>query len=113
MILDSGICQIYKVKNTARPGEMPNETLVQIAECWYGELSFESSPIQYTENLEQIEIAQRIRILQNRELQEKAVVIIDGQQYKVERLYHGKDIESGELITDMNLSRVVKAYAIE
>ncbi len=112
MILDTGMCSVYKITNTAAAGEMPNETLVLITQCWYGELSFESSPVQFTENLEQVEIAQRIRILQNKSIAQKAVVIIGSDQYQVERLYHGKDDESSELITDMNLSRVVSAYAV-
>jgi len=111
VILDSGICSIYKITNTAAPGDMPNETLVLISNCWYGELSFESSPVQLTESLEQVEIAQRIRILQNRQIAEKAIVAIDGDQYQVERVYAGKDSDTNEAIMDLNLSRVVSAYA--
>ena len=110
MILDSGICSIYRITNTAAAGDMPNETPVLIAQHWYGELSFESSPTQYTDSQEQVEIAQRIRILQNRAIDEKAIVRIGSDQYKVERLYHGTDKESGELITDLNLSRMVSTY---
>jgi len=112
MILDTGMCSVYKITNTAAPGDMPNETLVQITQCWYGELSFESSPVQFTENLEQVEIAQRIRILQNKSIAHKSVVVIGTDQYQVERLFHGKDEESGELISDLSLSRVGSAYDI-
>ena len=112
MILDSGICSIYKIRNTAAAGAMPNENLVLITQCWYGELSFESSPVQFTESLEQVEIAQRIRILQNRSISQKEIVAIGTNQYQVERLFHGKDEESGELITDLNLSAVVSAYDV-
>lgn len=112
MILDTGICSVFKLQNTAQPGDMPNETPVLISQHWYGELSFESSPVQYTENLEQVEIAQRIRILQNRAIDERAIVTIGSAQYNVTRLYHGVDEESGERITDLNLARVVSAYDI-
>lgn len=124
MILDAGLCTVYKIENTAEPGEMPVDGLVKITECWFGELSFESSPRQYTESLEQVEIARKIRILQDRRISQKAVVAIGSDQYQVERVYHGQDaMESyfargttydgtGELITDLSLSRVVSAYDI-
>jgi len=112
MILDSGTCKLYRITNTAGAGKMPNSTLVLTAECWFGELGFESTPTQHTETLEQIEISRRIRILQNRTLENKTVVVIGTDQYKVERLYHGTDSDSGELITDISLSKVVSAYAV-
>ena len=124
MMLDTGKCTIYKIQNTAEPGDMPIDTLVEITECWFGDLSFESSPSQHTESLEQIEIARRIRILQNREIAQKAVVVIGDDQYQIERVFHGQDAMqsyfsrgmiydgSGELITDLSLSRVVIAYDV-
>ena len=112
MILDSGICLVYKITNTAAAGEMPNETLSLIGQYWYGELSFESSPVQLTESLEQVEIAQRIRILQNKSMHKKTVVKIGSDQFYVERIFHGSDQESGELISDLSLSRVGSAYDI-
>lgn len=112
MILDTGTCKIYKITNTAAPGELPNENLVLIGEYCFGDLSFESSPKQITESLEQIETARKIRILQNKSIANKAVIVIDTDHYKVERAYHGEDKESGELITDLSLSRAVSAYAI-
>ena len=124
MILDAGLCTVYKIQNIAEPGEMPIDGLVKIIECWFGELSFESSPRQYTESLEQVEIARKIRILQDRRISQKAVVVIGSEQYQVERVFHGQDaMESyfargmiydgtGEMITDLSLSRVVSAYDI-
>ncbi len=123
MILDSGICKIYKMTDTSAAGDMPNETLVQIAECWFGDLSFGSSPVQHTDSLEQVEIARKIRILQNKAVIKKAVVVIGSDQYNVERVFHGIEsrrangryIEenSGELISDLSLSQVVSAYDTE
>lgn len=121
MILDTGICSVYKITNTSPAGSKPNESLVKIAEHWFGDLSFESSPIQYTDSLEQVEISRKIRILQNKSITQKAVVVIGSEQYKVERVYHGTDSpkqykrsmdDSGEPITDLSLSRVVNAYAV-
>jgi len=110
MILDTGMCSIYKITNTAPAGAKPKDGLVLISQQWYGELAFGSEPIDHTESLQQVEITQRIRVLQNRSITKKAVVAIGADQYQVERLYHGTDNESGERITDLSLSRVVSAY---
>lgn len=114
MILDTGICSIYKLKNTAPPGRKPTLSLEipAISEPWYGELEFESNPVFTTELQEDVEIDARIRILQDRRVNRQTVVVLSDKQYKVERAYHGKDEESGELITDLNLSRVVSEYGI-
>ena len=110
MILDSGICNIYRLTNTAGAGNMPNETPALVAQLWYGELSFESSPVRNTESQEQVEIAMRIRVLRNRTIDEKAIVQIGGEDYKVERVFNGIDPESGERICDLSLSRRVSIY---
>ena len=105
MILDSGICKIYRLTNTAGAGNMPNETKALVAELWYGELSYESSPVRNTESQEQVEIATRIRVLRNRSIAEKAIVEIGTESYQVERVYNGVDQESGEQICDLSLAR--------
>lgn len=95
---------------------MPTLTpkLPAMAEVWYGELEFESNPVFETELQEDVEISARIRILQDRRVNRQTMVeLADGLQYKVERAYHGKDDDSGELITDLNLSLVVSAYDVE
>ena len=111
MILDSGICKIYKIANTAGPGEMPNENKVKIAERWFGDLDFSSAPTQYTESLEQIEVSRKIRVLRVDEIvMKKTIVEIGVEAYMVERVYDGTDKESGERISDISLSKVVGAY---
>ncbi len=115
MNLDTGICSIYKLENKARAGGKPDIQIVipAISEPWYGELDFESNPKYVTEMQEDVEIASRIRVLQDKRINRQTVVTLaDGKQYKVERAYHGKDEESGELITDISLSRVVSEYDI-
>jgi hypothetical protein len=110
MILDSGICYIDAVRNIAVAGELPSCLLVRICTCYFGDLGYESATIQYTESMEQIEISRRIRVLQNKDIANKAVVTIGTDEYQVERVYHGVDSESGELVSDLSLSKVVSAY---
>lgn len=111
MILDKGVCSIYIVTNIAEPGNMPKEGLVIKCQAWYGELNFETNPVN-TAMQEGIETSARIRILQNREINNHDVVVMGEQQYEVTRAYHGNDDESGEPITDLTLKKVVTAFDI-
>ena len=114
MILDKGICSIYKVDNIAEPGDMPKQGLVLKYQSWYGELNFETNPVNAAEQ-EGIEVSARIRILQNRAISNHDVAILPDnseQQYDITRAYHGADDESGELISDLTLRKLVTAYDI-
>jgi hypothetical protein len=110
MILDTGICKVFKLVNTAAAGDKPNQTKQKIADAWYGELSYESRPVQYTESQEQVEISMRIRILRNRNITEKAIVEIAGEDYQVVRVFNGIDDDSGEPISDLSLTRLEGIY---
>jgi hypothetical protein len=115
LILDTGICSLYAIENTAAAGNMPaiRPVLPAFSQPWYGELDFESNPVFETQMQENVEISARIRILQDRRVSRQTLVVLsDGKQYKVERAFHGRDKESGERITDLNLSRVVSAYDV-
>lgn len=113
MILDSGICTIYEIKNVAPPGDMPRMVLVPKHQSWYAELNFETVPKDAAMQ-EMTETSARIRVLQNREITNHNVVILaDGEQYEVIRAYHGTDEESGEPITDLTLAKVVTPYDID
>jgi len=114
MILDKGICSIYEVENIADPGSMPEDSLVLKYQSWYGELDFETAPANVAMQ-EGIETSARIRILQNREINNHDIAILadSNQQYEVTRAYHGVDEESGELISDLTLRKLVTAYGIE
>ena len=75
---------------------------------WYGELNFETNPAHPTDNREEVRTDTRVRILQNRRINNHDRVElkdIDGETrlYEVTRAYHGADDESGELITDLSL----------
>jgi len=118
MILDTGICTAYKVTNPAGTGNMPTKALVKISDHWFKDLDFASSPSQYTDNLDQMIVERKIRILQNKNITNGCVIEIASQQYNVERVFHGTDellvygrrSGSGELISDLSLSKVVSYY---
>lgn len=108
MILDKGICTVYRKENTAAPGAMPVWTDVAYHVSWYGELSFETREARPTENREEVRCDARIRVLQNRRINNHDRVELrqpDGESlvYEVTRAYHGVDDESGELISDLSL----------
>lgn len=115
MILDKGFCTIYKTMNIAEPGEMPKEELIPIFRSWYGELNFETSPIDAAAH-EGVIVSNKIRIIQNREVTNHHVAVLstvlpppdDALKYNVVRAYHGIDDENGQLITDLSLERLVE-----
>jgi len=118
MILDKGICTLYKVSNSAAAGAMPVQSLTKIADHWFADLEFEAAMFMDTDNSEQILVEKKIRILQNLNVLKGTVIKIDSDYYKVVRVYHGKDElifygrsqGSGELISDISLTRVVGKY---
>lgn len=111
MILDKGIATVYNKKNTAPPGWKPTFENVAVFQSWYGELSFATSEARPTERREEIRTDARIRILQCRSINEHDRVTLSpfgGEDafFEVTRAYHGRDDESGELITDLSLAVV-------
>ena len=108
MILDKGVCTIYRKKNTAAPGEKPRYADTPYWASWYGELDFETNQARPTEAREEVRTDARVRILQNRKINNHDRVKLepldaDALVYEVTRAYHGRDDESGELITDLSL----------
>ena len=112
MILDKGICSIYAVSNSAAAGNKPVAALTLKYKSWYGELNFETNPGTVGAQ-EAVAADNRIRILQNRAVSNHDVAVVDGVQYNVTRAYHGIDDESGELITDLTLERLVPTYGVD
>ena len=111
MILDRGICRIYRKVSTTQPGGKPTSTLALIHQSYYGELAFETSPARPTEKREETQTAARVRILQHRGINNQDAAELapsDGtpaktQKYRIRRAYHGRDDENGEAITDLTL----------
>lgn len=108
MILDTGIATICKKQNVAGFGEKPRFADQPIYRGWYGELSFETAPAYPTERREETQTDARVRILQNRQINNHDRVTLapasgEERAFEVIRAYHGRDEESGELISDLSL----------
>lgn len=108
MILDRGICTVYRKVNAAEPGAMPVWTDEAYHVSWYGELSFETREARPTEGREEVRCDARIRVLQCRRINNHDRVELQttgGETlvYEVTRAYHGFDDDSGEPISDLSL----------
>ena len=114
MILDKGICSVFREGDISAAGKKPVKGYTLLCKSWYGELSFETVPYRAAEPREDVKTDARIRILQNRSINNQDTVLLSDSnavtgssiQFTVERAYHGVDEESGELITDLTLRKV-------
>lgn len=113
MILDSGICTVFAEKDVSGKGEMPRFEYAKKTQSYYGELDFATGGIWTTQGREDVQIDTRIRIAQDRTIGIHDVVVLadvesadNAQRYAVERAYHGRDEESGMLISDLSLRKV-------
>ena len=114
MILDSGICTIFAKRNVAGRGQMPRYAYDMKAQSYYGELDFASGGTWTTQGREDVVIDARIRIHQDRTVSVHDVVALEDVAlassaealYEIDRVYHGRDDESGELISDLTLRKV-------
>ncbi len=114
MILDSGICTIFRKVDAAMSGEKPKAVYIVIGRSWYGEANFETSPARPTEGRRELRTDARIRVLQNRSIRQNDVVVLremadwnDGTAgepvYRVQRAWHGIDDDGPTPITDLSL----------
>ena len=115
MILDKGICTVFREYDTALSGEMPRLGYTVFWKSWYGELSFETRPARPTDGREELRTDARIRIQQNRDIRQRDIVVLKNVDtfgdadhsgvpvYRVTRAWHGQDDDSPALITDLNL----------
>lgn len=116
MILDAGICTVFRRVDVSDPGGMQKYGFEMTAKSWYGMLSYETTPVNPTGDREDTETAARIRIHQNRMINNHCIVVLEdaaaleetAKRYEVTRAYHGADDESGEMITDLTLTEVEK-----
>lgn len=110
MILDAGVAEFARKVDVSEKGDMPQFDLVPYYVAYYAELNFETSPAYPTPNREEIRTDARIRVLQDRRINnhDRVVLAKDGAEraYEVTRAYHGRDDDSGELITDVTLEAV-------
>lgn len=114
MILDTGICTIFRATDGAEPGGKPVPVYALLAKSWYSEINFETSPQWQTEGRKSQRTDARIRILQDRNIRQHDVVVlmdVNGVQglpdgvpvYEITRAYHGEDDAGPTKITDLTL----------
>ena len=113
MILSSGICTVFARENVAGKGEKPRYAYTKKVQSYFGELDFETGGVWTTQGREDRVVDARIRILQDRTVKAHDVVVLadvettEGAEiYEIERAYHGRDEESGTLISDLSLRKV-------
>lgn len=114
MILDSGVCTVFRRQDISLAGGKPRYQYVRIYQSWYGELDFETRPMFQTEGRKELHTDARIRVYQNRGLKELDVVALadvhsvddvpDGEPlYSIIRCWHGADDTSPDPYTDISL----------
>lgn len=116
MILDSGVCRVYRKTNTAAAGGKPKWMDTLLHTSYYGELNFETAPARPTDSREEVGTAARIRILQHRGINNHDRVELEpfdgtgsdwrSKKLEVTRAWHGTDPDSGERISDLTLEVV-------
>lgn len=113
MTLTDGICTIFSKRDVSEEGEMPRFEYVKKSQSYYGELDFVTDGAWTTPGREDVVIDARIRILQDKTITKKDVVMLsdvesakDVERYEVERAWHGRDEESGMLVSDLSLRKV-------
>lgn len=117
MILDKGICTVFRKIDVSGPGEKPAFTHTRIYQCWYGELAFETSAARPTDNRRELRTDARVRVLQNLGLKQNDVVVLRAVDtfdqvepadlvYQITRAYHGQDDDGPTLISDLYLEEV-------
>ena len=76
MILDTGICTLFRRTDQAEPGGRPVYGYTRLGQSWYGELAFETSPAWETEGRKSLRADARIRIHQDRSLRQHDVAVL-------------------------------------
>lgn len=117
MILDTGICTLFRRTDTAAPGGRPVYGYTRLGASWYKELAFETSPAWETEGRKSQRADARVRILQDRSLRQHDVAVLRDAEtveglpagtpvYEITRIYHGQDDDGPTLISDLTLEVV-------
>lgn len=117
MILDSGICTVFRKTDTSEPGAIPTVSYLPIWASWYGELSYETAPVWQTEGRKEQKADGRIRVQQCRGIQQNDVVVLEhlssfdersegATVYRIVRAWHGADDNGPTPISDLTLEVV-------
>lgn len=114
MILDSGICTVFRKVDVSQPAAMPRVAYTPIYKSWYGELNYETTPNWQTDGRKDLRVDRRVRVLQCKELRQNDVVVLEGiptiddrspgaDVYQIIRAYHGEDPDGPTRISDLSL----------
>ena len=109
--MDSGTCRIYTVTDAAENGEMPNPTLHEYGDY---EWSFEDRMISYSRQYAAMGADQQIdRIIRiwRTPVRIGDVVVIDGEQYRIDNVQPTLDDDSLQVV-DLTLRRLEENYDI-
>ena len=110
-MMDSGTCRIYTVTDAAENGEMPNPTLHEYGDY---EWSFEDRMISYSRQYAAMGVDQQIdRIIRiwRTPVRIGDVVVIDGEQYRIDNVQPTLDDDSLQVV-DLTLRRLEENYDI-
>ena len=114
MILDRGICTVFRREDNSSAGDMPRGVYSVLHTSWYGELSFETSPVRPTEGRRENRTDARVRVLQCRDVRQNDVAVLrqvadwgqvtaEDTVYRITRAYHGLDDDGPTPVTDLSL----------
>lgn len=110
VILDSGTATVKRKINVANPGEKPVFEYVTLKRSRYGVLNYATVAYSPTGQREETSADLRIRVLQDRRIANHDACVLESNEgsdtYEVTRAFHGRDDESGELISDLTLQAV-------
>ena len=110
-MMDSGTCRIYTVTDAAENGEMPNPTLHEYGDY---EWTFEDRMISYSRQYAAMGVDQQIdRIIRiwRTPVRIGDVVVIDGEQYRIDNVQPTLDDDSLQVV-DLTLRRLEENYDI-
>lgn len=117
MILDKGIVTLFHAQDVSQPGYMPVQQLTPYFQSWYGEIFMESSPVWPTDGRKELQVDQRIRVLQNRQIRQNDVAVLlpvasaaeipaGTPRYSIERVAHAIDDDGPTEISDLTLKEI-------
>lgn len=111
MLFDAGILTLCQLENTAPPGDMPQDRLVPLRKCFYGERTVGYGRQYAARGVnEQVDIL--ARIWQDREARVGMYAVLEnGGQYRVDNVQQLVD-EDGLRVTDLTLERMDALYEL-
>ncbi len=109
MLLDSGILRVCTLEDTAEPGGMPSERLVEKSQHWYGERT-----VGYGRYFAAGQANERVdllvRVWEDRSISTLDYCILEGgAQYRIVQVQQLTD-EDGLRVTDLSLERMGENY---